>query len=161
MWLLTFIKVIVLVLVLQTQVLVLVLVLDTQVLVLVLVLVPKSLLTTLHICNGVETGVSDGSMNRGLLTYNRLYSSEMYRVICLAAAHLTAFLSKFVQVSCRRPQNNVSSFECRMRPANRVFETLEYGEYRVIALPQLQVSLLILKFDHKNCHFCSDLPFWL
>jgi len=47
MSLLTFIKVIVLVLVLQTQVLVLVLVLDTQFLVLVLVLVPKSLLTTL------------------------------------------------------------------------------------------------------------------
>jgi len=47
MSLLTFIKVIVLVLVLQTQVLVLVLVLDTQVLVLILVLVPKSLLTTL------------------------------------------------------------------------------------------------------------------
>jgi len=47
MSLLTFIKVIVLVLVLQTQVLVLVLVFDTQVLVLVLVLVPKSLLTTL------------------------------------------------------------------------------------------------------------------
>jgi len=45
MSLLTSIKVIVLVLVLQTQVLVLVLVLDTQVL--VLVLVPKSLLTTL------------------------------------------------------------------------------------------------------------------
>jgi len=51
MSLLTFIKVIVLVLVLQTQVLVLVLVLDTQVLVLVLVLVPKSLLTTLLFAN--------------------------------------------------------------------------------------------------------------
>jgi len=57
MSLLTFIKVIVLVLVLQTQVLVLVLVLDTQVLILVLVLVTQSLLTTLPIshCNSGPT----------------------------------------------------------------------------------------------------------